>query len=127
MKIVAIAAVLAAAATGCDASMTRCAHVASPVSLEGERSLTVRTVAGSVWVSPHAWSEPRRAWSTPAKGAVEDLQIEALPAAGGFQVTFEQAGVRWSGELDATRAVRGPLRALPAEPPPAPDASVAAR
>jgi hypothetical protein len=126
MKTVVLAAAIVAATLGCDGTATRCSHVATPVSIEGERPLTVRAEAGCVWVSQHEWSEPRRTWPMPARGGVEDLRIEALPA-GGYRVTFQQGGLWWSGELDATRAARGPLQAAPPSPPPPAEAGLATR
>jgi hypothetical protein len=113
MNAIAIFAVAVAfGSLGCAASPTPCPH-AVPTSIEAERPLTVRAEAGCIWASPHAWSEPRRAWSMPARGPVEDLVLQPRPYLGGFVVTFRQGGVAWRGELSADRTERGPLRAMP--------------
>lgn len=111
MKLIVVAAVLASSALGCDAASTRCAHVAAPVSIEGQRPLTVRAEAGVVWTSTHAWAEARRAWAMPAQGPVEDVALRTLPN-GGFAVFFRQGGTVWRGDLDSERQAVGPLRAL---------------
>jgi hypothetical protein len=113
MKIIAaaIASLLALASLGCDGATSRCAHVAAPISVAGPRPLTVRTDAGSLWTSAHAWAEPRATWALPAHGEVDEVAIRALPG-GGHAITFRQGGLLWQGEVDAERTARGPLRAL---------------
>src|SRR5690348_13444559 len=113
MNAILVAAVVALGSLGCGASAAPCPHVVAPASIEAERSLTVRIEAGCVWASSHAWTEPRRAWSTPARGPVENLALQARPNDGGFVITFRQGGAEWRGELDAERTARGPLRAMP--------------
>jgi len=117
MKIIGLVAfVLALGSIGCDASPSRCAHVAAPVSLDGPRSLSVRAEAGSLWAGAGVWSGNHRAWTMPARGPVENMAIRAL-SNGGYEVTFLQGGVAWSGDLDADRKARGPLRPLPGPMP----------
>jgi hypothetical protein len=104
--LVIVAAVLVSSSLGCAASAP-CSHVAKPVSVEGERPLTVRTDAGTVWVGAHTWSEAHRAWEKPACGPIQDLSIEAT--ATGHAITFAQGGLVWRGELDENHRARGPL------------------
>lgn len=108
----AVCSLVASAMLGCDGSPTRCSHVATPVSVSGDRPLTVRAEAGSVWCGAHAWTETRATWAMPARGPVEELTIRSLPD-GGHAITFRQGGVFWRGEVDESRSARGPLRAMP--------------
>ena len=124
MKIIA-AVGIALGSLGCGVSAAG-PHVGAPVSMDGERPLTVRAEAGRIWASYHIWSEPSRAWLLPAHGSVEDLQVRARPNDSGFVVTFRQGGVAWRGELDADRTARGPLQALPPEPAQRHDGSLVA-
>jgi hypothetical protein len=104
--LVIVAAVLVSSSLGCAASAP-CSRIAKPVSVEGERPLTVRTDAGCLWVSAHTWSETHRAWEKPARGPIEDLSIQAVE--GGHAITFAQGGLIWRGELDENHRARGPL------------------
>jgi hypothetical protein len=110
--IVIVAALLMSASLGCAAAPAPCQHVAAPVSVEGERPLTVRAEAGTVWVSAYAWGEPRRTWEMPARGVVAELVVR--PIEEGHEVTFRQGGLLWRGELGRDRLAKGPLRPVPA-------------
>jgi hypothetical protein len=100
-----VAAVLVSSSLGC--ASAPCSPVAKPVSVEGQRPLTVRTDAGNLWVGAHAWSETHRVWEKPACGPIEDLSIQAVE--GGHTITFVQDGLVWRGELDENHRARGPL------------------
>jgi hypothetical protein len=113
MKLLAaISVVLLSGSFGCAGAALRLPHVPAPVSIDSGRPLTIRAEAGFLWASPHAWSEPRRAWKMPARGPVEGLALAQVPGEGGYVVTFRQGGVVWRGELDADRAARGPLEVV---------------
>jgi hypothetical protein len=105
-----ILVLLVAGSLGCAAQVAP--RAAEVVALEGEPHLAVRVEAGTVWTSARPWTEPRRTWSAPARGPVEQLAVRALPEGGGFEVTFRQGGGLWRGELDAERGTRGPLQAV---------------
>jgi hypothetical protein len=104
-----VAAALGSGAFGCVSTARPCA----PVSIEGAQPLTIRAEAGEVWASAHAWTEPRHVWALPAHGDVGNLSTQALPDDVGWVVTFQQGGVAWRGELDASRAARTPLQIAP--------------
>jgi hypothetical protein len=112
---------VALAAAGCAGR----AAPAQTISLDGEPHVTVRVEAGSVWVSARAWTAVEHAWTTPARGPVEQLAVRVLPG-GGFEVSFRQGGVSWWGEIAPDRRARGPLRSaavgLATTPPAPPDA-----
>jgi len=105
------AAVLCVSSVGC-ASATTFPQVATPVAIDGDRPLAVRTDAGSLWVGAHAWSETRRTWDKPARGQIEQLSIRRTE--GGHEITFVQGGLTWRGAVDADHRAQGPLEMVPA-------------
>jgi|HubBroStandDraft_6_1064221.scaffolds.fasta_scaffold496865_2 hypothetical protein len=115
-----LAAAVVPCSLGCAGSPW--SHVAQPFSAAGEHPCAVRAEAGVLWASAGVWAKPRRVWEMPAGGAVEQLQVVPMPGDAGYVVTFRQGGVRWWGELDASRAGRGQLRQVL----PPPDTIVAA-
>jgi hypothetical protein len=70
--------------------------------------VTVRATAGSIWTSASAVTEVHRAWSMPARGPVEGVEVKELPA-GGYTVSFVQGGMAWCGQLDSSRRATSPL------------------
>jgi hypothetical protein len=107
----AAAALLSYGSIGSAAAIPSEPRVAKPVAIEGERPLTVRTDAGSLWAGSHVWSETNRVWSKPAGGRIEDLAIRPIP--GGHEITFVQGGMTWRGEVDVDHRAKGPLQLVP--------------
>ncbi len=68
---------------------------------QGDAPVAVRAEAGSIWWGRHTWSEPRRAWTLPASGPVENLAVERGAPADGWVVSFRQGGVAWRGSIGA--------------------------
>jgi hypothetical protein len=103
--VFAVLAVVALGSTGCAAQGSDL-HADRPMCAG---AVTLRATAGSIWTSANAFSEVHRAWSMPAHGPVESVEVKAL-AAGGYTVSFVQGGVAWCGQLDASRRPTSSLR-----------------
>jgi hypothetical protein len=105
--VVAVAVVALSGLVGCGASIDA-APKPQFASLEGPDAITVRAEGGTLWTAANSSCLPRRAWTMPAKGPVENLTVERLPE-GGHVVTFCQGGAAWRGQLDESRTMVGSL------------------
>lgn len=69
--------------------------------VDGDHHITVRAEAGHLWWAHRPWTEPHELWTLPSTGTVANLAIRPVASDAGakFEITFEQGGVPWRGEL----------------------------